>query len=285
MRLPRNAEEDADVEPLQPDDPRLRWRLANALLQHDTDDAPLRRKLLRAQGELPPGTLADAALAIAQTRADAVREAIDVFTDGQSRLDDATGVITLDDGTWITGTVVDVYPAGLVRWSPGGFSGKRVLRAWLDNLFLAILRNSAVTCRFLWIDKDKAQQRDIITVGADEARLKLAQIVAAYRDGLRAPLPLFPDATARAFKLWRQAGPLDRDDDRDAFMTALASIADKVDDDGAFADAADFDKPSVRLAWRGVILGNEDAALAARMHQNACDLFPRLRAVPKAKQP
>lgn len=283
LRLPRDAEEDADLEPLQPDHPLLRHDLASALLELDGADLAAHAELLRAQGRLPPGELADAALAIAGQRAFMLREAIASFTRGEPPGADVAGTLQLADGTRLTGTVTDIYPAGLVRWSPGGLRGKRVLRAWLDTLFVAIANGTAQTCRFLWIKDRGLQRRDIVIANADEARAKMALAIAAWRDGLRRPLPLFPDASAIAFKLERQKGPAEGANEHADFIDKLAGIAAKADDDGDFSNASDFDKPSVRLAWRGIAIADADASLATRLHDAARTLFPRLHPVPKGQ--
>jgi exodeoxyribonuclease V gamma subunit len=277
LRLPRDADEDADLEPLQPDHPLLRYDLASALLEHGDADAARARKLLRAQGRLPPGGLADAALDIARERADRLRAAIDAFTRGEPRLDDITARVQLDPGTWLSGTVTGMHPAGLVRYSPGGLSGKRVLRAWLDTLFVALVRDAGTLCRFLWVDGGDVEERDLKVAGAAEAHAQWSRLVAAWRDGLRQPLPLFPEASLAAFRPERKKpSSLDEDEARADFIDALAKIAANADDDGPYAHGRDFDKPSVRLAWRGIAITREDTALAARLYDTACALFPRL---------
>jgi len=280
LRLPRDADEDADLEPLQPDYPLLRYDLAATLLTRGDADAAREQHLLRAQGRLPPGELADAALDIARDRADLLRAAIDAFTHGNPALPPIAASLDIA-GTILDGTVDALHPDGLVRHSPGGLRGKRVLRAWLDTLFVALATSAPTTCRFLWIKDGKLQARDITVTDAGEASAQLARMIAAYREGMRRPLPLFPDASATAFKLDRQKGPLEHDDERAEFIDALAGIAARGDDDGEFSDASDFDKPSTRLAWRGVAITAGDAAFAARLHDAARDLFPRLRTVPK----
>jgi exodeoxyribonuclease V gamma subunit len=281
LRLPRDASQDAELEPLQPDAPLLRYRLTHALLERGDAAAGNTKTLLRARAELPPGELAETALTIARERADALRARITHFTLSSARTDDITATLQLDGGTLLTGSVTDVYPQGLVRYSPGGFRGRRVMRAWLHALFASRASEAPVTCRFIWIEQDKVQARDIVVTGPDEAATKLASLVAAYRDGLRHPLPFFPDASATAFKLKRQKGPLDSDHDRAEFVDALAVIAARAADDNDFSDAPDFGKPSVRIAWRGTAISTADTALAARLHDTARALFPRLQVVPK----
>jgi exodeoxyribonuclease V gamma subunit len=281
LRLPRDADEDADLEPLQPDHPLLRYDLANALLGRGDADAAHEKQWLRAQGRLPPGGLADAALDIARERADRLRLAIDVFTRGEPRLDDITARVQLDPGTWLSGSVTDIHPAGLVRYSPGGLSGKRVLRAWIDTLFVALAGDAATTCRFLWLDGGEVEERELRIDGAAEACVHLSRLIAAWRDGLRQPLPLFPDASLQALRPKQKKPPsIDEDDAREDFIDALVEMAAKADDDTGFGSALDFNKWSVRLAWRGRPVVREDTALAARAYDTACALFPRLHALP-----
>jgi len=151
-----------------------------------------------------------------------------------------------------------------------------VLRAWLETLFVALASDTGTICRFLWIDGGDIEERDLRVAGAAEARAQLSRMVAAWRDGLRRPLPLFPDASLQAFRPKRKKPPPLDDDAREEFIDALVEIAAKVENDGPFGNAYDFDKPSVRLAWRGRPISREDAVLAARLYDTACALFPRL---------
>lgn len=282
LRLPRDAEEDADLEPLQPDHPLLRYDLANALLAGGATATADEKNLLRAQGRLPPGGLADAALAIARDRADALRTAIDRFTHDAPCLDDNTASVTLDDGTQLAGTVTEVYPAGLVRCAPAGLSGKRLLRAWLDTLFVAAATRAAVTCRVLWLDGTAVEARDLIVRDPAEACAELALMVDAWRTGQRQPLPLFPDAALLAFnELSRKKPDASEDEARDFFMARLAEMAGKPDDDNGFGGVRDFDKPSVQLAWRGIAIDPSDIALATRLYDTAAAFFPALHPVPE----
>jgi exodeoxyribonuclease V gamma subunit len=281
LRLPRAVDEDANLEPLQPDHPLLRYDLARALLEHDASVLGEETRLLRAQGRLPPAELAEAALAGAGRRAALLGFTIESFTGGQPPLADVAATLELADGTRLAGKVSGIYAAGLVRWSPGGFKGRRVVRAWLDTLFVACATGTPRLCRFLWIEKDVVQRRDIAVADPTAALAQLGRLVASWREGECAPLPLFPDASAEAFKLKRQKGPCDMDEDRTEFMEKLADIAAKADEDGAFSDAQDFDKPSVRLAWRGVPISVDDETLAARLHAAAREHFPRLEPVAK----
>lgn len=274
LRLPRDVDEDADLEPLQPDHPLLRYDLASTLLAHGDADAAHAQKLLRAQGRLPPGALADAALAIAGERADRLRGAIDEFTGGETRVDDIATTVELDGGTRLSGSVTNVYAAGLVRETAGKLNGKRALRAWLDTLFATVATDAPVACRVFWMESDdKLEWRDLAPLSPADACAKLAEFVAAMRDGQRRPLPLFPKASWDALKRWRsQKGEAGFDD----FIEAFRDAADRSDEDQRNAHS-EFAQAAVCMAWRGVELATPDAALQQRLHEAATSLFPTFK--------
>lgn len=280
LALPRDADADADLEPLQPDEPLLRHQLASALLARGEADADREKDLLRAQGRLPPGELADAALAIARERADTLHDAITAFTQGTVPLEDLSGALGLDDGTQLTGKVEQVYEQGLLRTTTGKLHGKHAIEAWIDALFAAAIKHAPMPCRLLWIEKDnkskadKTLAYDIEVEGATAARTRLQQMVAAMRRGLGEPLPLFPRASWEALKRWRVR---DGEAGFEDFITTLQKAADNAD--ASEHGRSDFDKPAVRMAWRGVDLAAPDAALAERLYDNARSLLPEIAPV------
>jgi exodeoxyribonuclease V gamma subunit len=275
--LPRDEDQDAALEPLQPADPLLRYHLATILLERGDADAAGEKNLLRAQGRLPPGELADAALAIARGRADLLRGAIEAFTHGAMPLEGWSGAVDLEDGTRVTGNGGRRFPAGLVRGTAGKLNGKRALAAWIDTLFCAAATGAPVTCRLLWIEKkdqaDRVVACDMTANDAGGARKKLQQLVDAMRRGTREPLPLFPHASWDALKRWRTRGG---EADIDEFITGFRKAAGHVDGDDAFAGGSDLATPAVRMAWRGVDLATPDATLAQNLYAHAHSLFPEL---------
>lgn len=280
LRLPHDPDVDADLEPLQPDHPLLRHRLATQLLRHGDGDAARERAVFNARGELPPGELAEVALALARERADALREAGTAFTHGDASLPDVAGTLELDDGTRLAGSVGIVYPAGLLRADPGGsLAGKRVMRAWIDTLFAAALANrkEPFVCRLLWLKEEGVDSRELVVADAEDARTRLALLVARWREGLRSPLPLFANASWRALnRLRKTKGEATREE----FLKALCGEAGRLDEDDAdFGGPSDFDDDAVRMVWRGRNLSAPDEALATALHATASALFPVPRAI------
>jgi exodeoxyribonuclease V gamma subunit len=269
LRLPRDADEDADVEPLEPDNGLLRYQLTSTLLARGDADAEHVRTLLGAQGALPPGELADTALAIARSRADALRTAIDDFTGGAAQREDIEGALDLDGGTRLAGTVGDTWPAGLVRETAGKLNGKRALLAWIDQLFATAASDTPVACRLFWMDNGDAKHCDLDTPTPEQARAKLAELVAAMRRGMQAPLPLFPKASWDALKRTRQKGQAE-------FAGFIAAIVEKAgaEPGDAYARDSEFTQADVRLAWRGVDFAalGDDGAQA--LHAAADTLLP-----------
>ncbi len=266
LRLPRDAEAEADLEPLDPDDGLLRWQLTTALL-HGAEADVVR---MRAQGRVPPGELGEAALSVARERAGLLQERIADFTKGAAPSAAIEGEVQLGDGTRIAGKVDDVYASGLVRASAGKLNGKRALEAWLDMLFATALADAPVACRLFWFDK-KVCPRDLEMQAPEQARALLAGYVAALRDGLRAPPPLFPKAAWDALRRTRKKGEADLAE----FSENLAKAADT---DERYAGRKELDEAAVGVAWRGTDFA--DPGVQARMFEAAKDLLPQV-----AKEP
>ena len=276
LRLPRDAEADDALEPLDPANGLLRYALSSTLLAYDNADGVRQRELLRAQGQLPPGALADAALAEARPRADAIRAAIDAFTDGTAPLAALAARVEFDDGTVLSGSINDIYAAGLVRANTGKLNGKRTLRAWVDTLLTAAATGAPAHCRLLWFDKDKAQAAEIRADDPAIARRQLAALVELMRKGTRAPLPLFPKASWDALKRMRvKMGEADFEE----FLRTFRKLAGK-DEDDAYAPGSEFARPAVQLTWRGIDLTNPDPALARSLYDTARTALPELTFVP-----
>ncbi|MGH8184798.1 MAG: exodeoxyribonuclease V subunit gamma [Rhodanobacteraceae bacterium] len=278
MRLPRDADVDADLEPLQPDQPLLRYRLTRAALDHGEATAEAQKKLFQAQGLLPPGALADAALAIARARADLLRSACAAFTQSVPAAC-REGVLELANGTRVAGVVGDVYPDGLLRAEPAKLSGKRVLHAWIDTLFAAASSGEVTGCHLLWLDgsgeTQKVKQACIAPVEPADARERLRDMAGWMLQGLRRPLPFQAGTSWDSSRRWRtrdgEAGP-------DEFDRLLRAAAAKADDDNGFGGSNDFDDPAVRIAWRGVDLAG--AELLADWYCIATRVLPRFAGVP-----
>ncbi|TAN06038.1 MAG: exodeoxyribonuclease V subunit gamma [Rhodanobacteraceae bacterium] len=278
MRLPRDVDAEADLEPLQPDHALLRYRLTRAVLDHGDAAGEEQKVLFAACGLLPPGALADAALAIARQRAALLREQRDAFTQKASP-GRCQGAFELSDGLRLVGTVGDVYPAGLLRADPGQLNGKRVLRAWIDTLFVAALRGEDLGCRLLWLEKAKAHAvvkcADFVPVAPDAARELLGDMIDLMHTGMRRPLPLLAGASWQSLKRERtrdgEAGPGE-------FAELLRKAAAKADDDSDLQDRSDFDDAAVRIAWRGVDLANADSL--DDWYRIAAWAFPRFVGVP-----
>jgi exodeoxyribonuclease V gamma subunit len=273
LRLPRSVDEDADLEPLQPDAPLLRYGLTETLLANDAADALRQQALLRAQGALPPGELAEAAFAAASVRAAALQAAIVEFTGGTTQTGDIAASVNLDAGLCVSGSVAKVYSTGLVHASAASsLTGKRALRAWIDLLFATAALNQPIACRLFWYEKDAAKHRDLASVTPGEARVKLTALVAAMRAGQRSPLPLFPQASWDALKRARvQKGEAKADE-------FVANLTAQTDPDADRAPGADFLRPEVLMAWRGVDFGALDAHAANAFYTTARALLPTLQA-------
>ncbi|MFO1507854.1 MAG: exodeoxyribonuclease V subunit gamma [Lysobacterales bacterium] len=270
LGLARDAAAEADVEPLEPGNPLLRYQLTSALLERGDAASSPEEALLRAQGELPPGRLADAALAIARTRAALLRAAIAEFTSGEPKLGDIVATIAFTDGTRLGGRVGDRHPAGLVRMTPGKRNGKRVLDAWIDTLFASAASGAAIGGRLFSLDRGDVAELDLPAIDPADAHERLGTLIAAMRSGLRAPLPLLPRESWGALKADRAQGPSDFGE----FQQDLRKAANAEAHDDRGSEGADFREPAVRIAWRGVDFTTLDEPLARTFFDVARALLP-----------
>ncbi|MDQ2971444.1 MAG: exodeoxyribonuclease V subunit gamma [Pseudomonadota bacterium] len=273
MRLPRQLEDDPDLEPLAPKDGLTRWRLTTALLAHD-GDASDALATLRAHGELPPGALGEQASHAAANRAAALRERVLAFTAGAAPASETPLTIELDDGTRLVGSLAGRYAAGLLRVRAGIVDGRHVLEAWLDALFAISGGNSVPTVLAALTDKDDGLAFELPQPSPREARETLQELVALYRAGLRAPLPFFPRLSWKhARQGAKQAQKTSNLRDGQAFdLSVFIKAAEQSDND--YNDVDEFSDPAAAIVWRGRDLsGRGDAVLAQYLHLAASTVF------------
>lgn len=218
------AQEDAqDALPLELSDLE-RYAVAERLL-HDRlrglDRDVCRRRELR-RGILPPGQLGEASLVAAEERSEQVVAA----SAAERALDpEAWDVdVSLGDGTRLVGTVSGVRGTVLLSTTCASLSGRHRLRAWVQLVALA-----AAHPQKDWraVSVGRSGQRVARSVlgplDPDLARAVLTQLVALYRTGLAAPLPLpvktaaqyaFVRARGRSVELARSQASKTWDDDR-----------------------------------------------------------------------
>lgn len=275
MRLPRELDDDPDLEPLAPKDGLTRWRLTTALLTHN-GDARDAVAAMRARGELPPGAFGEEAVHSAAVRAGALRESVRAFTAGAAPALETTLAIELDDGTTLSGSLSNRYPAGLLRVRPGIVDGRHVLYAWLDTLFAIANGYAGRTVLTALTKENEAIAFELPQPAPREARNALQELVALYRAGLRAPLPFFPRLSwqhaLQGAKPSRNA-PSRSPDDKTFDLSVFRKAAARPDDDYN-ADTDELREPAAAIVWRGRDLsGRTDAALAQYLHRAASTVF------------
>ncbi|MGH8163503.1 MAG: hypothetical protein ACREP1_04125, partial [Rhodanobacteraceae bacterium] len=274
MRLPRDLEDDPDLEPLAPRDGLTRWRLTTALLSHD-GDASDALAVLRARGELPPGALGEEALHAAATRAAALRERVLAFTAGTAPAPEMPRAVELDDGTLLAGSLAGRYPAGLLRVRAGTVDGRHVLEAWLDALFAISGGDVGPTVLAALTDKGEALAFELPQPSPREAREALQVLVTLYRAGLRAPLPFFPRLSwQHALQGARQARKTPGQREGETFDLPIFRKAVERSDDDYNNDADELSETAAAIVWRGRDLsGRGDAVLAQQLHRAAATVF------------
>ncbi|MCO4204948.1 exodeoxyribonuclease V subunit gamma [Aeromonas taiwanensis] len=82
---------------------------------------------------------------------------------------------------------IDTQKGRLLVIKPGSFNGKDLLLGWIQHLCLSLSDASGDTLLF-----DAKQSLRLPRLPADEARPKLAALVALWMQGMKRPLPFFP---------------------------------------------------------------------------------------------
>ncbi|QXC31650.1 exodeoxyribonuclease V subunit gamma [Aeromonas sp. FDAARGOS 1409] len=108
---------------------------------------------------------------------------------------------------------VDTQKGRLLVVKPGSFNGKDLLLAWIQHLCLSLSCAPGDTLLF-----DAKQSLRLPRLPADEARPKLAALVALWTLGMKRPLPFFPSTAWE----WLKAIELDPDKPDAADKAALA---------------------------------------------------------------
>lgn len=235
--------------------------LSAALAGQGLEEAVL--PLAAARGDLPLGPVGslDFARGTAEvpTLAAVLRPALDHTLP-------ALEVDLVIDGFRLRGWLTGVTPGGLVTYRVGKVGAKDCLRLWVRHLALCALAPAGVSLVSRHFGKDR-----VFALGpVADARAQLRALAGAWREGLAAPLPFFPEtslAWARAERsgtpegdCWRAARKHWRDEHRDWDEARDAWVAVAFRDweppDAAFVAAA--------RAVAGPLLAAETAGSSGR---------------------
>jgi exodeoxyribonuclease V gamma subunit len=229
----------ADEETFLPEVParsQLAARLLPVLLQGAGLDTI--RRLAQAGTELPAGALGAAEMEREIARlhrfAQAVHQATagDVLPPYQCAIE-----LEVDGEEWsIEGAFADLRPVGLARWRYDDERARDVLTGWINHLLLCAAPPPAAECVTRWVARDGV--RTFTPLGCADARARLAELVACYRDGLQRPVHFFPKASwslvqnggYKARQAWNGSPDFGGERDRPAHRLALRGVADPLDD-------------------------------------------------------
>ncbi|RZS86860.1 DNA helicase/exodeoxyribonuclease V gamma subunit [Motilibacter rhizosphaerae] len=205
VAVPRDEDEPQDALPVDPEGLDT-WAVGDRMLRARLTGVDMHECLQRelGRGALPPGALGElkgrslaasveAVLAASERERQLPPEALDVD-------------VALADGTRLTGTVSGVRGGVLLSVAYSSLAAKHRLRAWVE-LVAASAAHPGRELRAVAVGRGKggAGRSELAPLDADEARVALEELVALYRSGLRAPLPL-PVKAAAAYAARRHGG-------------------------------------------------------------------------------
>ncbi len=187
----------------------------DALQQWAIGDRVLRRLLAghapsdivdleRHAGTLPPGPLADRIMTDIGNRAEAIARACSVELGDEPEAYDVD--VPLADGTRLTGTVTGVRGDVLLSTTYSSLSAKHRLQAWVDLVALTATRpDRAWRAAAVGRNRSGSRRSTMQLATPEDALPAVEELVALYRSGLRAPLPL-PVKTAAEYASRRDRG-------------------------------------------------------------------------------
>jgi exodeoxyribonuclease V gamma subunit len=187
-------------------DALARYHLRQVLLQHHLAAEPPARvlSLLRAAGYLPHGqvgvSLLEREWPVVEAFAARVRALLAATPSTALEVDLTLGPFR------VVGRLDEVTPRGLLRYRLGRTRGRDCLDLWIRHLVLNALSPDEVEWASHWLAEDS--QFTIPPV--HETQTLLQDLLAWYWQGLRRPLPLFPDSSlayAKALQ-WQTSEPL-----------------------------------------------------------------------------
>ena len=240
IALADREEELADDEPFLPDAGSRRTlgdRLLDTALEGASEETLL--ALARAGNEFPAGPLGDATLK--SEVATMWRFACGLRDDRASDLVPHTAELAfrIEGEDWVLrGTFGDLRAGGLARHRYDDVRSIDYLAGWIEHLFLCASAPVGAECRTRWHSRD-----GVYVLGPyAEAKARLAELMALYREGLRRPLHFFPrsswtyvigdgdlnGAKNRWFSYWR---PAFAESLYAPYRLALRGVQDPLDDE------------------------------------------------------
>jgi exodeoxyribonuclease V gamma subunit len=246
----------ADDEPFLPDLPsrsHLAQRLLPVLLEGaDLDTA---RRLAQAGTELPAGAIGSAEmereLAKLNRFAQAVRQASAGHTLPPHQ---ASIALDVEGEPWtVEGAFADLRPTGAVRSRYDDERARDVLTAWIHHLALCAAPHPEGEPVTRNVARDGIRTFAAMDVG--EAKVRLAELVALYRQGLREPLhfyaksawALVQNGDGKARQAWIGSPEFGGERDQPAHQLALRGIDEPLD--GEFEQTANAVFGNIPADW------------------------------------
>jgi exodeoxyribonuclease V gamma subunit len=192
----------------------------------------------RATGSLPPGYPGDSEYKTLRQEAGNLAERIRTRIQG-GPLPPIS--VDLKFGPWrLSGVLRDVYPAALLRHRSSKLKAKNLLSAWIAHLVLQCVAPESGPKETLLFARDAAFRFRPVEDPAETLR----NLIDFYGDGLRLPLPFFPDSSYEFAKrtLGEREQPLAKNVE---FARAKWM--------GANNDPGERDDPWIQLCFRGAV--------------------------------
>jgi exodeoxyribonuclease V gamma subunit len=240
-------------------------RLAEEWLSRALAQVPAeaQRALLSGRGDLPEGPFG------VQAWREIDKKVAPVLAAVGAQLADAT-TLAVDlpvAGARLSGTLRQVTPQGLVRLLVGSLGPRHLLAAWVEHLALLATAPAGVARQTLLVAPEASRRFGAVP----DPTAELARLAGLYLEGLREPLPFFPQAS----HTWEASRGEEPPDGMDKVRGNVLKAWRRGESDRREAWRFEGERPANRIAW-----GHREDPFAPRFEALARTVYaPLLRAL------
>jgi len=238
------------------------WQLQDRLASDWLSGLETTHEKLRAEGVLPHGIFATAAFSQVQEQSEDLLKQLENYRNICS--EPRHIALQLPDGQRLNGQVSARQGKGLLHFSPSALKGKALLGLWVEHLALCASGMLQQEEQSVLISRDETIS--FKPLESVEAMQQLQIYVNLYQEGMRRPLPIFPESTFAFAKA---------SDDEAGLKAALSKWNDTSFNGARGEECA----PYVQLAWRGCtdvpLKDIEFQQLSRQLYRLALDLKER----------
>ncbi len=182
---------------------QLRGRLIDYALKHN-DSMPF-LNAARAEGGIAHGSPGDLVLEEMVEGADELLKNLRLLCDGNAISPLVVDYMNNEQKLSVSGFLTNLWMSGQVFFRPGRVRAVDILESWIHHLFLCHSSRDRVVEITRFVGREESI--GFRTIDAEDAKLILDDLAGIYYEGLKIPLPFFPETSLAYCKSISQSPP------------------------------------------------------------------------------